>query len=328
MKLLLYGDWRLNAGPNNVNRSIIEHSDKSLLYIKSKNKLLNIIESLIKVILSDVIVFSCGGSLKVYKFAKALGKKIAILKHGDSKYENEINNLGISESFLAESRKEMDIADELICVSKVYSEWVANHYPQYKDKITWINNGVTISPRQKAPEDSHLIALGGGNRTIKNNLNVLRAIEKLNGQGAGLKVMLFGRHYDGNPSLSSFPFVESMGQMDKADYYNRLDKVALYVDAAYCEPFGLSIADAINCNCSLLLSDNVGFLSIMKAEDTDVVHNCDDIDEIARKIEYLLNNPNAERLLSTIDASTCSEDYAYQRLKKICKGLIGNRVVQ
>lgn len=328
MKILLYGDWRLNAGPYNVNRSIIQHSDQSLLYIKSRNKLLSRIESFFKILEADIILFSCSGRYNIYKLAKKLEKKIIILKHGDSRYENEINNLQTSEALLNEDKKEMDIADELVCVSKVYSEWFAKHYPQYSNKITWVNNGVTISPRPKVKKDGQLIALGGGNRSIKNNLNVLRAIEKLNERGANLKVLLFGRHYEGNPPLTSFSFVEFMGQMNKSEYYALLDKTALYVDAAYCESFGLSVADAVNCNCSLLLSDNVGFLSIVRYQDCDVVHNCNDIEEIASKIEYLLSDPNARRLQSSIDISTCSEDYAYQRLKKICVGLLNNKIVK
>lgn len=328
MKIFLFGDWRTNAGPANVNRSLIEHSDNTLLYIRSNNPLIRLLEVLLKIILSDVVVFSMGGRISLFRIAKHLGKKIAVIKHGDTTYEKKINHLNTSDKVLHEDIVRMDLADAIICVSEKYVDWVTKQYPQYKYKLTWINNGITISPRSKKNKDKHVIALGGGNRGIKNNLNVLKAVDSLNSKGLNLNVKLFGRLYKENPDLSKFSFVKLMGQMNKKEYYSELDNSALYVDAAYCEPFGLSIADAINCNCSLLLSDNVGFLSVIKAQDTDIVHNCDDINEIASKLEYLLSHPNAERLLSTINVSNCSEEYAYKRLKKICTELLDNKILK
>lgn len=326
MKILLFGGWRLNAGPENVNRSLIENGDKDLLYIKHKNRILRLLEVIIKIIRCDIVVFSSTGSLMSFKLAKSFKKKIAVLKHGDAEYENNINSLGLREHELNLDKEKMLYADIIICVSKRYAEWVGKRYPQYKDKISWVNNGVTISPRPHKEKEANVIALGGGNRSIKNNFNVCRAIQKLNNQGAGLKVMLFGRHYDGNPSFDEFPFVKSMGQMNSEEYFSELDKASLYIDAAYCEPFGLSIADAVNCHCSLLLSYNVGFLSIIKIEDCDVVHDCDDIDEIASKIQYLIEHGNDGRLLKSIDRDTCSEEYAYKRLKRICEDLINGNI--
>lgn len=321
MKIFLFGGWRHNVGPENVNRSLIQHADNDLLYVKSSNKVLRLIEAFLDLIVCDVVVFSCAGNLPLFKLAKFIRKRVVILKHGDVSYENKINNYGLDEKFLSEDKKKMDIADMIICVSERYMGWVKKYYPEYSDKLTWMNNGVTIAPRPKVEKDNHLIALAGGNRNIKNNLNVILAIEKLNMKGASLKVKLFGRIYKDNPDFEKFPFVMQMGHMNKEAYYNELDKIGLFIDAAYCEPFGLSIADAVNCNCSLLLSDNVGFLSIMKEQDCDVVHDCNDTNEIAGKIEYLINNQNAKRLLDTIDPQASSEGSAYNRLKTVCEDL-------
>ena len=62
-----------------------------------------------------------------------------------------------------------------------------------------------------------------------------------------------------------------LSHLDKESYYNKLDEISLYVIASEVETFGLSIADALNCNCSLLMSDNVGGASIMKTKDEDLI---------------------------------------------------------
>lgn len=319
MNIFLYGKWHGNAGPSNVNRSLIQHSDSSLKYFKHHGgKFMRFAEFLARSARASVVIFSESGDYFAFRLAKMLGKKTAILMHGDIIYESEINNLGLSKDFILQQKKKMAICDAIICVSEKFSERIKSRYPQYAGKITWINNGIVLAPRPERQKDKRLIALGGGNRNVKNNLNVCRAVELLNKKGHDYRVKLFGRIYKGNFNPEAFPFVEVMGHMDYNDFLAELDSVNLYVDVAYSESFGLSIADALNSRCSLLLSDNVGFLSIIKAEGTEVVKDCNNVQEIADKIEYLTNHGNSDRLAKSINPQTCSEDYAYKRLKMIC----------
>lgn len=327
MKILLYGNWKSNGGPSNVNRSLIQHSDKDLVRIcHPESKILRIMELLIKTIFCDVVIFSYGGNSMLCKYVKLLGKKAVILKHGDVDYENQINHLGLKSSAVDDDIKKMSFADAIICVSEKYAEWNKRRYPQFSSKITWVNNGITLSPRPKKEKKRNIIALGGGNRNIKNNLNICKAVKKLNDDGASLEIKLFGRIYENNSPLEKFDFLHVMGHMDKEAYLSELDTVNLYIDLAYCEPFGLSIADALNCHCSVLLSKEVGFISVMKVQDSDLVNNCDDIQEITDKIKYNLNADNSDRLLSSINKDTTSEYHSYKRLKDICNQLVKGKV--
>lgn len=329
MKILLFGDWRENAGPANVNKSLIQHADADMLYIKSAAGIRRTLEVFYKLLVSDVVVFSAYGGLKFFKIAKRLGKKVAILKHGDLKFEGEINHQFVPANQIADDRMRQDEADAIICASEKYSEWVAEHYPQYKDKLTWVNNGVDIEPRPKRNKNKNVIAIGGGNRAIKNNINVCKAIEKLNAQGANITVESFGAVYPQNPSLDTqFPFVKVMGQMDREAYLEELDKVSLYVDAAYCESFGISPIEALICNCSLLISTHVGALSVFKETNMELVKDCDDVEEIAQKISKLLDKGNASELLNAVDYEKSSGDYAYKRLKWICRGLKDGKILK
>lgn len=75
MKILLFGDWRENAGPANVNKSLIQHADADMLYIKSARGIKRVIEAFYKLLVSDVVVFSAYGGLKFSRLPRDLGKK-------------------------------------------------------------------------------------------------------------------------------------------------------------------------------------------------------------------------------------------------------------
>jgi glycosyltransferase involved in cell wall biosynthesis len=109
-----------------------------------------------------------------------------------------------------------------------------------------------------------------------------------------------------------------MGQLDKAEYYERLDEIALFVIASELEPFGLVVADALNCHCSILMSHNVGAAGIMQTREEDFVDNPHDTAELARCIQHLMEHPNAERLLSSVDVHECSDSMAWEKMKNLC----------
>ena len=104
MKILLFGDWRENAGPANVNKSLIQHADADMLYIKSAGGIKRAIEVFCKLLMCDVVVFSAYGGMKLFKIAKKLGKKVAILKHGDLKLEGEINHQFVPADQIADDK--------------------------------------------------------------------------------------------------------------------------------------------------------------------------------------------------------------------------------
>ena len=134
--------------------------------------------------------------------------------------------------------------------------------------------------------------------------------------GYDCKMYVFGRMYENNDNLS-YPFVRYMGHLNKEEYYNALDKISLFVLNSVLESFGLVVADALNCNCSLLMSKGVGALSIMSTTDNDVINDCCNVDEIASKMLYLFQNPNSTALYNSINREDASEKSSYLKLKHI-----------
>jgi hypothetical protein len=59
----------------------------------------------------------------------------------------------------------------------------------------------------------------------------------------------------------------------------------------------------------------------MKTCKEDFVNNPHDVDELALRIKYLLDHPNADRLLESVDVQACSEQEAWNRIKALCENM-------
>lgn len=320
--IYLYGMVEGNAGPINVNRSLVKNSTGEITYPKARIKWLRAIESIYKTMVADAVVISSiwSGVNFVTKLALAFNKKVLYLKHGDVRYETDINHFDNMEHAISCEEYVMEHCNSIICVSETYMEWCKKCYPKLAHKMSFVNNGVDINFREKKAKRERSIAVTGGNRRIKNNDEVYKAIEYLNAHTKRkYTLFVYGRSY-----AKGFPFLNRdnviyMGQLEKESYYNCLDEMQLMVVNSEVEPFGLVVADALNTNCSLLLSKNVGARAIVSMPKMDIIDDCHDVKEIARKIQRLVNCGNADILQKSVDICEVSEKNAAKNLVEICK---------
>lgn len=318
MKVLLFGGWHQNGGPSNVNKTHVMSADDRLVFLKIQNRVFRRFERLFRIFTCEKILFSGSLPLKYEWFiCKLLHKDVFYYMHGDLRYENVINKQGHTEKAFTIFDDVLKYSHKIIAVSERYAQWLKKRYPQYADKITFVNNGLNIERRKMVVKEPMTIAVSGGNRQIKNNDIVCEAVSVLRERGYDIKVYVFGRHYPDNADLDKYPFAVRMGQMDKDEYYAHLDRISLYVVNSELESFGLIVGDAINCNCSLLVSEIVGARSIMTMADEDMVYDSHNIEEVASKILNLLEHPNNERLYNTIDIEGVSEKSAYNNLMNV-----------
>lgn len=332
MKLLILGEYNSNAGPANVNKKIISNLSNSIMYIKSKSKINKIFELIFKLINSDIILISgfdprCSS---ICKFTKIINKKTIYLMHGYAKYDNEINHLGLTDKILKKEYEILSKVSFILCVSKKFSEWVTIQLPEFEDKISYINSGIDIKYNnyffQKRNNEKFVIALSGGNRRIKNNVEVCKAVKILFDLGFNIEVNIYGRIYDNNDTFMKYPFLNFKGQISQEDFYTELKKTNLFILNTEVESFGLSAADALVCGCDILLSSNCGILSILDYTSNDIISDPHNIDEIVEKIKYFINdNSNNNRLLSTINFEECSWKNRSKQLIKICEFIYMDR---
>lgn len=323
-KFFLYGDWNSNAGPMNVNRSLVENADKCMVFVRTHNKYLRRLEKIWQCILRHTIVVSGGYFRPLELFvANFLHKRIVYIMHGCAEYEKVINKLNTPQKYLEQERKMHKSAAVIVAVSENYARWVKHRYPQYANKVKFVNNGLEIFSNFYEhtihKNGVYSIAVSGGNRPIKCNLEVCKAVEKLVVEGMNIELKVFGRIHENGEPILRYPFVKRMGQLDRDEYYEELRRTDLYVIASDTEPFGLVVGDGVNCGCAMLMSKNVGAISIFnKLTSDDLLDDNHDTDEMALKIKHLLEHSNAKRLFGCVDTEKCSGKQAYLNLKKIC----------
>lgn len=323
--ILLIGDYKDNGGPTNVNRELINNSNKKIKCIFNDNKYLRFIETLFKIILFDVIVISGYSNKSIFytDFCHFLKKKVVYLMHGCIKYENEINILGLSDNYVESEIKFLNKVDLILCTSELYSNWVKNFYPQIISKISFLNNGIPfigeIKPNKKKKKNEYNIILIGGNRNIKNNLIVCKAIKELVNEGLKINLKLFGRKYKNNEIIDDNNVIYK-GMVSREELMTELKNSDIYICNSLVESFGLSVIDALIAGCDILISKNVGASSIFKIDDNFVINDCKNLDEIKEKIRYILKNSNNRKIIKSIKKNT-SYKSASEKLIHICNNL-------
>ena len=98
-------------------------------------------------------------------------------------------------------------------------------------------------------------------------------------------------------------------------------KSELYVLDSIYEPFALSVFDALFCGCSILVSNVAGALELLDVTEHDIIYDPMNEDEIAEKIDYLLKNPNNNRLLSSLNFDKISYKTEVRCLERFCEEL-------
>ncbi len=324
MKVFFVGKYIENSGPCNVNRALINAADKRLMYLHEKSKPVMLLEAIKCLKSCDIVVISGICSEWILRLIRLYKKKYLYILHGDLIYENEINKEKIPKRVLNTQWRIFRETERIICVSEKYAQWVQLRYPLYKKKITFVNNGLSVSLRKKVSKEPYSIAIAGANRPIKANKFVCEAVKILQQQGLSYKVYVFGRKYANCDELPEIENLQYMGHIDKEEYYECLDKISIFVINSDVESFGLTVGDAINCNCSLLMSSNIGAISIFNTCDEDIIHNNHDANEIAQKIQHIMGNPNSERLYNSLKLKYITTYASYERLMNLCECILGS----
>ena len=134
--------------------------------------------------------------------------------------------------------------------------------------------------------------------------HICEAVELLNERAGEMNYTLVvtvdkGRDDD---VIDSYPFVKNYGLVGSSKVTGLYREAALFVQNSCFETFGLAPVEALSCDCPILCSGAVGALEVIgNIRDEDVIRRYDDPEEIAAKIRYLLENPNAERLSAGFD---------------------------
>lgn len=321
MRILFGGEVKGNSGPSNVNRSIRANFTESFTGIDSRNKYRKTLEGLGKCLRCDVVVLS--GVTRfgciLLGIAKIFRKKTVFIMHGCGEYEVELNHIQGMEKGLRQEQFLLQNADLLLPVSRKFMIWFQERYPQYADKTKYLFNGIDTELLQSltvGQKKAGTAAAAGGSQILKNNQIVAQAVEEL---GGSVRLNIYGPWQTAAPA---FQHSCSRGHIPHGDFIAQLKETELFILNSLFETFSIAVIEALLCGCSVLVSEVAGVTDLLALEENDMIHDPMDVEEIKRKILYLQENPNNERILSQLDLNEWSYRKSVQRLEQLCAELV------
>lgn len=332
MKLLFYGNTQNNTGPAIVNKSLKKNLPSKVFFINSTNQLFMSLELIIKIIIADVVVFSgLSKAIKLGAFiASIFNTRIIYIMHGSISYESRINKLKNNMNNIKREQKTWEIADLILCVSEPFLNWFTTNYPQFKEKSSYLNNGInwealnSILYEFNEEKDPNAIISTGGGRPQKNNLSVAKAIQKINdSQNKSIIYYVLGDDGEDTEELKKIACVNYKGKLSYLETISYLNRSTLYIQNSTLDSFGLAPIEALLSGCDLLLSRNVGSISILSGiKENDIIKNVYDIEEIISKIQNVYKQKNNQYFLKNIDRKKTSYEFMANRLLDFSKELL------
>lgn len=334
MKVFFAASTKGNVGPSNANRGFFENWSASdeVRPLSEGGMLSRLLGTVRDALWCDVVV--SGGPGKLYNLVSCIAKtrKIPVVGycHGYAPFENEINRQGLSEAQMRAFVNWLDGVNVVATNSELQKRFLEEHQPTLEGKVETTLLGVEPFqiPGRKASRGSRLVvAVSGGTRPIKCNDVVARAVRRLKERGIDVELRVYGEDCAQDQGLDALikEVGSYRGQMPRDEFVTELGEADVFVMNSRHDSFGLSAIDAFAAGCSLLLSANCGVKEVFETMDCDVVSDCENVEEVAEKIAYLVGHPNCERLYSSIDFEDCSWAAAAGRLREICVRAVEKR---
>ncbi|PFM36016.1 glycosyltransferase family 4 protein [Bacillus cereus] len=327
MKLFFIGDFDSDNGPASVNKTLRKYMPDNTLYPVQTKRYKRIMELLLKIWQVDAVIFSGLSKAHIvgFKIAKLFGKKSAYLMHGSALLEGEINQ-NSNKNRVNTEKKVLELAPITICVSEIFMNSIKERYPQFSDKVTYVNNGIDwdmfgVSESNNVTRDKNMVLCVGGGTPLKKIQVVCKAIDYLNNyEGYNLELTVIGSFGKDTNEIKSYPFVTYIERVAKNDMDYYYKTAQLYIQNSEFETFGLATVEALISGCNLLISKNVGAKAIINGLETnDVINDVNDIKEISKKIICNLVNDNNDRLINSIKKDQTSVEESYKKILDILK---------
>ena len=331
MNVLFAASTEGNTGPSNANKGFFDNwpASDDVRSLPRGGKIARVFGAIRDAFWCDVVVSGGPGVLNdiISSIAKVQGVPVVGYCHGYAPYENEMNGLGLPEAQMRAFVDWLDTVDMVATNSNLQKRFLEEHQPSLEGKVESTMLGVDsfAGPEPKTISKAPLVvAVCGGTRPMKGNDVVARAALLLRERGVAVDLRVYGRNYAQNLELDEL--VEKVGsyrgQMPRDAFAAELHQADVFVMNSRHESFGLSAPEALSSGCSLLLSENCGVKEIFNTEPSDVISDCEDAGEVAEKIAYLAEHPNAMRLYRSIDFESCSWSAVASRLRDVCASAI------
>ena len=81
--------------------------------------------------------------------------------------------------------------------------------------------------------------------------------------------------------------IRKAGTLPHDQFLQELAGTQLFVLNSVFETFSVAVVEALACGCSVLVSEVAGITDLLVLEETDIIHDPMDVEEIRGKMEYL-----------------------------------------
>lgn len=331
--IFFLGDFTSDNGPGIANKNLKKGFDKNekVAFSLATTKLGRIAEMLQGVFGAKRICLCSSSKLNILciSLCKCLRKKVYYLMHGFQYYEiccNGNHDVKKEKRVFDFEERLFKTVDGIICVSPKCADFLKRERPQYATKIYYIYNAVDLSEidvmLEKNSNRYSVLSLGGG-MPQKNNKKVCEAIDRIrNVYKVPVKYTVIGLPYSEKEEICKYDFVDYVEHMPHSDVVDIMKKSDCYIQNSSFETFGIAPLEALACGCSLILSKDMGVLSVFK--DIDQFDQCwiiddnNDIDEISKKLYHVLKTGNQEELYHRLD----TEKIKSENVAKMICGII------
>jgi glycosyltransferase involved in cell wall biosynthesis len=329
VKVLFLGDLKSDSGPAIVNKNLIRCFDKKkVITINSQNKIKKIIVAFKNLKQVDLVVISginFGIPFLISFIYKIVGKKIIYVAHGLIKIEKNYRNTKLIESFL--EIYYLTISNKIVCVSRNFMEIVSENYKNLKNKLSYINNGVSndinihkesniISPTQRL----NILTLGGG-RPEKGVKLICESLEKLNDN---FKLIVIGEDGKDTLEIKKYKFVEYLGKVSHTQVINYMQQSSIFIQNSISESFGMAPLEALINKNSIIVSNKVGMISIFKQVPPNTIVKYGDKEELYKTVKYRIAHSNNKELIDNIDIEDISWNKVAERYIKLFEKIIND----
>ena len=324
--IMFLGDFLSDTGPGVANRGFMK-GFSNLAYDVSFSKHNKGIKRLLEAIWGVInaknvcLCYSSKITYLIIPICKMLRKRVAYLIHGYGKYEcvlNKESNERIK-SVAEEEDRLYKKSDIIICVSKFFCDYMKHYEPQYTEKYRYFYNAIDVSKMEEyhGPQEKIVLSLGGG-LGRKNNIAVCGAIDLLNKKGWNLKYVVIGVKASDYDNIIKYSFVEYHEFMPHEEVLKVMKKAKVYIQNSWLESFGLAPIEAMYCGTSVLITQYQGIKDLFTyLEDDYIIHDPNNMGEIAEKIEKLILLPNNLALIANFNKELVDPTSSAERLFKL-----------
>lgn len=328
MRTFFCGDISSDTGPAIVNKNYKKYLPKDVEFIEKNGKVIRTIYSIYYVIICNVVLFSGISRLNklLIYICKLFHKKVLYLMHGSVAYENQINKLPNQNEENLEIFH-LNSADLILCVSPYFTNFCQNYYKRYSNKFLTLTNGIdwSFSKNSECVKDKKSICIVGGGVPRKRVIRVCEAIDKLCNKGFDLKLKVFGFDSTDTPEIKKYQFVEYKGNVPQEELRKYMESSIMFIQNSVFDSFAMAPIEALTCGCNILCSKEVGCMSIITTvSENDLIINYDDVNEIEKKIHFIIENPNNQRLMNGLNKELTSFSNRSLELMRIIEKVVAH----